>query len=222
MSFNVVIAWPSLGVPKNDFAFSLARLVAYFAQVRVFPEIAEQAIDVMTIEGSGISSQREDLTRDALAKDGMTHLLWIDEDMGFSQDCLHVAARRRQPIVAANYRMRVPPADFTALKLDRSGRIQTTDETIGLEEAYYSGFGFCLIERKVLEAVPEPRYQNLYSYDTGRYTTEDHPFFAAAREKGYPCYVDHDLSKRVWHKGGMSYVWNEDYSNLGKMFQRKP
>lgn len=218
MSINVVIAWPSLGTPKNDFAFSLARLVAYFAQVRVFPEVAEQAVDVMTIEGSGISSQREDLCRDALAKPDMTHLLWIDEDMGFTPDCLHILARRRQPIVGANYRMRVPPADFTALKLDKSERIQTTDGVSGLEEAYYTGFGFCLIERKVLEAVPQPRFPIWYNPDTGRYTTEDHPFFVAAREKGFPCYVDHDASKRVWHKGGMSYCWNEDYSALGKNF----
>ena len=220
MSFNVVVAWPSTGLNTNDFTYSLARLICYVASVRVFPEIEAQAIEPLTMEGSGISSNREDLYRMALAKPDMTHLLWIDTDMGFTPDCLHIVARKRQPIVGANYRMRVPPADFTALKADKSGRIQTTQETAGLEEAYYTGFGFCLIERKVLESISEPRYPIWFNAENGRYTTEDHPFFVAAREKGFPCYVDHDLSKHIWHKGGMSYCWNEDYSNLGKNFVR--
>ena len=218
MPFNVVIATPSTGQCKSVFAFSLARLVAYFAQVRVLPEVPEQSMEFLMLEGSGISSNRERLTNMALERPTMTHMLWIDEDMGFTMDTLHTLARRRQPIVGSNYRMRVPPADFVAVSKDLKSRIQTTAESSGLEEASYTGFGFCLVERKVIEALPKPRYLVRYSANADSYTTEDHPFFQAAAEAGFPCFVDHDVSKRIWHQGNMNYMWDEDYSQLSKGF----
>lgn len=221
MSFNVVVATPSTGQCKSAFAFSLARLVAYFAQNRVWPEVEQQQMDFLMLEGSGISSNREDMVRDALLKSDMTHLLWIDEDMGFNMDVLHMMAKHRQPIVACNYRMRVPPADFTALRLDKKGRIQTTALSNGLEEAYYTGFGFCLIERRVFESINEPRFMIGFNEVSKKYTTEDHPFFVKARENGYKCYVDHDASKKIWHIGNLNYIWAEDYSSLSTGFSGK-
>ena len=219
--FNVVVCTPSTGHCKSVFAFSLARLVAYFAQHPIYPEAsAVQMMDFGMIEGSGISSNRENMVRDALAMDGMTHILFIDEDMGFHLDALHIIARRRHPVVACNYRMRTPPADFTALKLDKSERIQTTKESSGIEEAYYAGFGFCLIERKVFEAIEEPRFMIGYNPVSKGYTTEDHPFFVKAREAGFPCWVDHDASKRVWHRGDINYTWDDDYSGMSKSFRK--
>lgn len=217
-SFNVVVMWPSYGLPKNDFTFSLARLICYFARVRVFPEVPSQMMEPLSLEGSGISAQREDLVNAALRFPGVTHLCFIDEDTGFSPDVLHILARKRQPIVGCNYRMRVPPADFTALSLDRTHRVQTTDETTGLEEVDYIGFGFSLFEKEVFEKVEIPRFLQNWSPETRRYSTEDSPFFHKAREAGYKVYVDHDASKKIWHKGGLSYCWNEDYSTLGKNF----
>lgn len=155
----------------------------------------------------------------ALDKKDMTHLLWIDEDMGFNMDTLHTMAQRRQPIVGANYRMRKPPADFVAVNKNRTARIQTTEKSFGIEEATYTGFGFCLIDRKVIEAVPRPRYPISYTPETGGYTTEDNPFFIAAGEKGFPCYVDHDASKKVWHNGSINYCWNDDYTSLEQSFR---
>jgi len=213
---GIVVCTPSTGNVKTAYAVSLARMTAYFAQVRIFPEIEKQSLDFLLLEGSGISSGREQLIQQALQKPGMTHVLFIDEDMGFDINTLHVMARRRQPIVACNYRMRVPPADFTALKIDiEKGRVQTTEEMTGLEEAYYAGFGFALIERRVFEAVEQPRFIIEYCIQNNVYTTEDHPFYRKAREAGFPCYIDHDASKLIWHVGGMNYVWNQDYTPRG-------
>lgn len=213
---GIVVCTPSTGQVRTAYAVSLARMTAYFAQVRIFPEIEKQSLDFLLLEGSGISSGREQLVQQALAKKDMTHILFIDEDMGFDVEALHIMARRRQPIVACNYRMRVPPADFTALRIDiEKGRVQTTKETTGLEEAYYTGFGFALIERRVFEAVEKPMFMIEYCKETGVYTTEDHPFFRKAREAGFPCYVDHDASKLIWHVGYNNYVWNQDYTPRG-------
>lgn len=219
MPFNVVVATPSTGQCKSAFAFSLARMVAYFASNRVLPEHEQQQMDFLLLEGSGINSNRERMVNEALAKEGMTHLLWIDDDMGFNLDTLHIMARRRQPIVSCNYRMRVPPGEFTALRMDRTARIETTREATGLEEAHYTGFGFCLMERRVLEAVKPPRFLCAYLPESRSYTTEDLPFFAAAREAGFNCWVDHDASKRVWHHGAINYVWSEDYSGMNRDFK---
>ena len=218
MPFNVVVATPSTGQCKSVYAFSLARLVAYFSQYRVLPEVPEQSMEFLMLEGSGISSNRERLTNMALERATMTHMLWIDEDMGFNLDVMHIMARRRQPIVGCNYRMRCPPAEFVAVSKDKKSRIATTKESSGLEEATYTGFGFCLVERKVIEALPKPRYLVQYSATSDAYTTEDNPFFLAAAQAGFPCFVDHDASKRIWHQGNLNYMWDEEYSQLNKGF----
>jgi len=48
----------------------------------------------------------------------------------------------------------------------------------------------------------------------GDYSTEDMPFFEQAAKAGFPCYVDHDASKRIWHCGNLNYVWDHDYTAL--------
>jgi hypothetical protein len=147
--------------------------------------------------------------KDALAKDNVTHICFIDEDMGFDPDTLHVLLRKRQPIVGANYSMRVPPPQFTALALDKKDRVITTDEKTGLEPAYYIGFGFAVIEAKVFKALETPWFLGGYNTTVQRYTTEDHPFCKAAAEKGFPVYVDHDASKKVYHVGNHNYTWQD-------------
>lgn len=212
--FKCIVAMPSTGFIRSATAFSLTRLTAYFAQVRIFPEIPEQMLDFRLLEGSGISAGRESLIFDALKTEDASHVLFIDEDMGFNVEVLHIMARRRQPIVCANYRMRVPPAEFTALRADKQGRIVTNAQTTGLEEAYYTGFGFALIAREVFEAVAPPRFMIEWVSEALTYTTEDHPFFRKAREAGFPCYVDHDASRQVYHVGTMNYRWDMDYTPL--------
>jgi hypothetical protein len=220
-SVNIVVATPSSGQTRFIYAMSLARMVAYFAQVKSLPEIKTQQMDFIGLEGSGISANREWLVREALKKEDMTHILFIDDDMGFNPQTLNILISRRQPIVGCNYRIRVPPGDFTAVSLDGSSRVPTNKDKGGLEEVYYSGFGFCLIERKVFEAIDEPRFMIKYFEDQKYYSTEDSPFFEKAKEKGFPCYIDHDASKHVWHQGIVNYSWNNDYSNLGQGFGGK-
>jgi len=209
---NVVVAIPSYGQTKNVFAISLAKLVAYFTQHRVDPESPEQAMDFAMREGSGVGSNRDYLIDQALAKPGMTHVLFIDEDMMFKPHTLHVLASRRLPIVGCNYRMRTPPAEFTALATGCERRVETTLESTGVEECVVLGFGFCLIERQVFEALPRPRFLAFYADD--HYSTEDTPFFLNARKEGFVAHVDHDASKLIAHRGDMTYHWNRTYSTL--------
>lgn len=214
-SINIVVATPSSGQTRFIYALSLARLVAYYAQVRLLPEVKTQQMDFLGLEGSGISSNREWLVREALKKEDVTHILFIDDDMGFNMDTLHKLVQKRQPIVGCNYRIRVPPGNFTAVSL-KGERVETNKEKSGLEEVFYCGFGFCLIERKVFEAIEEPRFMIKYFNNEQYYSTEDSPFFEKAREKGFPCYIDHDASKLILHQGIVNYTWDGDYSKLIK------
>jgi hypothetical protein len=212
MDFNLLVATPSSGNCKAQFAFSLANLVMYFTQNAIYDVgVSSQSIEFQGIEGTGVSSNREKLVRHFLKSDA-THLLFIDDDMGFNPDVLHILASRRLPIVGCNYRLRTPPAPFMAW--GKGGEVKTTKESSGVEEVTYMGFGFCLLERQVLESVPEPRF--LQQFNNGHYTTEDSVFFKKAP---YKCYVDHDASKKIWHTGSMAYTYADDFSNINQILR---
>ena len=213
-NLNIAVCTPSLGQTRMSYAISLAKLVAYFATNRLLPDLENQRMDFVACESSGISENRENLVRDSLAIPDMTHMLFIDDDMGFHWTALHVMMARRQPIVACNYRRRQPPGEFVASTIDGTQYMRVDDESTGLREAANVGFGFCLIERRVMEAMKPPRFLNIWVEKDQRYSTEDFPFFRAARELGFPVYVDLDASKRVWHEGSMQYTWRGNYADI--------
>lgn len=212
--FRCAVLTPSYGNTKIQFTHSLAKMILYFSQVRIYEECDEQAIDFFSAEGAGISSNREKLLRDAMAKD-FTHCLFIDEDTGFDSDALHVLAAKRQPVVGGNYKMRVPGGDFAALNKDGTARVQTTAESTGLEECEYMGFGFCLIAREVIEAFGDaPMFMLGYIPEKVGYTTEDWYFFQKVREFGFTPYIDQDCSKKLVHMGGFGYSWRDNWGAL--------
>ena len=214
---KVMVATPSVGQCKFLYANNLAQLFGYYMSAKVFPEGESQAIEFSGIEGSGVSSARETFINRALADD-FTHLLFIDEDMMFPKDGLHQLLRRRQDIVGANYRKRLPPGDWLAVDLDKKGRVPTDETKSGLEAVHYTGFGFCLLSRKAMEAVTPPRFMLEWIPEANGYTTEDVIWFTKARDAGLTAYIDHDLSKHIGHIGMLDYRWDQDYSNIKTSF----
>lgn len=211
----VGVATPSTGQIRMCYAYSLARMVAYFSNHRFLPDLAEQRMEFLMLEGSGISDNREQLVKRALEIPELTHLLWIDDDMGWHWDTLHVMIARIQPIVACTYRRRSPPGDWTAAALDQNNSlIGVEEESVGLREAYNCGFGFCLIERKVLEVTKAPRFLLQWGEADGRYSTEDFSFFSQAKAAGFPIYIDMEASKRIWHEGNLAYSWRGNYADI--------
>jgi len=208
MAFNLKILTPTTGLCRTGYTYSLVHLVMYYAQNRVWPECPEQLLDYKPIEGSGIGANRERLVVEALETD-CTHLLFGDEDMGFAPNALHILASRRQPIVGANYPIRVKGKGFTALHPDRQQRIVTTEQSTGIEPAYYTGFGFCLVERSVFERVERPWFLLRYDLESHSYSTEDAAFGHKLEEAGVPWYCDHDVSKLCYHTGNHNYTWHE-------------
>jgi hypothetical protein len=208
----VAICTPSVGFMKARYTSSLMRTLVHYMHVPVLGQEKEpRFLSYHCIESSMVGQARETFVDDALANPKVTHLLFVDEDMGFREDCLNIMLARQMPFVACNYRMKVPPCEFTARTLDNKGRIQTKENSLSLEEALYVGFGFALIERRVLEAVKKPRFMNEWDDDMDGYSTEDRSFCMKAREAGFPPMIDHKASKRVYHMGNYNFSWEHDF-----------
>lgn len=201
--FNVAVLTPSTGVCRMEYAQSLARLVAYFAQNRVREECPEQHLITWSIMGSGIAANYEQMVRHFLgdAEIHWTHFLSIEDDMMFPWDGLHRLASHREAIVGANYSTnKGDPLRFTAAPVDPSKRLLTTAESIGIEEVGLLPQGFTLVAREVYEALEPPWYA------TGM---QDYRFSRLAREAGFRLYVDHDVSKQIKHIGPHLYSYED-------------
>jgi len=211
-SFDAVkvgIAVPTAGLVRASCVFSLMQLVGKLAQEKYWPEAKSQGLTFLMREGSGIASNRQRMVEEAIEAD-CTHVLFVDDDMTFDPPAFASLASRRLPVVGCNYRMKFPPAEFTAVHLEKErGRMETNTATTGLEPVNYMGFGLCLIETRVFKAIEKPWF--LGTYIDGIYTTEDLPFFWKAKEAGIIAYCDQDASKFIGHIGIHDYRWHQTF-----------
>lgn len=210
MDLNILVAVPSYGFMKTRFVSSLFSLYGTFMKQKV-AGYDNQNMWFGFHEGSGISQGREDLVEAALRTDYITHVLFIDEDMGFLPDAFYLMASRKKDIVGTAYRIKVPPCPFTAVDFD-SKPIDITEESTGLQEVRWMGFGFALIDKKVFQAMEAPRFSIFWNPQVKKYTTEDGPFFMKAKELGFPVYVDLDASKLVYHNGNWAFSWDDKFT----------
>lgn len=206
---KLVIAIPTAGKVHVACAYSLAGLVARFSQgIPTRPEAEiEVAVDVQV--SSVLTSNRELLVRRAI-DNGNTHIMFLDDDMGFSPEVATIMLGRRQPVVACNYLIKHQAEEdpaFVAVGLD-GRRIVTKKDSIGLQECSYTGFGVSLFETRVFAAVPQPWFEMKFVPEASCYTTEDNPCYEKIRKAGFPVYIDHDASKLIDHNGDSTWKWN--------------
>jgi len=209
MDFNVVILTPTTGFIKARYTGSLANLLLYFPGHNIYPEGGRQSVAYDLLESSGICSAREQMVKESLERfPAMTHVCFIDEDMGFEPQVLFALASRRVPIIGVNYPHRVKGMGFTALRKPGE-RVITTAASTGFEAVAYTGFGFCLIERRVFEQTERPWFYLAYDTQAETYSTEDAWFCWQTKKAGFDWHVDHDASKLVTHVGTYEYRWDE-------------
>jgi hypothetical protein len=197
---KILLAVPTTGRPFGPFADSLAKMCVYIER-----EIGQ--VEPMFIEGSSISGNRETAVRHLLSNQYYTHLLFIDEDMHFNPTIISSLTERNLPVVGVNYRRRGPPYTFVAMGLD-GNEVITSDNSPSIEQVAFTGFGFCLLKREVLEAIEFPRFPVAICKETESYSTEDTTFFMKVAELGVEIYVDHDASKQVHHVGTAFYGYD--------------
>jgi hypothetical protein len=198
---HVAICFLTRGICQSKFAFDLANLIGYSAAT-----IVQEGVDLSlkcyyaTYVGVG----REDLTHEVLHDPSITHLLWLDDDMGFPKDALIQLLHRREPIVGANYPARLAPHWPTAVRrVYPADRCWPTPGQTGIEPVESLGFGCVLIQRQVFEKVPRPWFDLERHPQTLEVAGEDTGFCARAIDAGFQPMVDHDLSWQVLHCGSI-------------------
>jgi len=203
---NISVCMPTTGLPRSEFAMSVANMCLHFMNTRIKEE-GNQSIILRQWQSSCISNGREQLAMQSI-KEGATHILFIDEDIGFDINTLHIMAARELPFLACNYRLRYEGLGFAAVNKDMTGRIETTTESPDLEECAFCGFGFALIGREVFQSIPQPWFPIHWDLESKTYSTEDMPFYLAAREAGFQPMIDHVASKGIVHMGTKAYRWD--------------
>jgi hypothetical protein len=206
---KIAICVPTSGQVEAMFLASIIKLYTQFnnEMAKLAPGLTV-SFGYFARQSCIIYRNRMCLVKDAIASEA-THVLFLDDDMIFDPEVVPMLVARRLPIVAVNYPMRTFPIEFTARTLDEKGRIKTTKDSTGLEEASFAGFGVSLIETRVFAAIEQPWFFPKYLPEINDVTTEDVYFFEKARAAGFKCMIDHDASKLVAHMGQHRYMWNE-------------
>jgi hypothetical protein len=204
--FRVAVLTPSTGICRVEYAQSLAKMVGYFSQVRVYEDCESQMLVTDSVVGSGIGVNYENMIRKWLSDDrGWTHFLSFEDDMMLPADALHRLARHRLPVVGCNYSTNKGARQFFTAGL--CGKRFVTDEhSTGIEEVDLLPQGFTLVAREVYETIQQPWYVGGYM--------QDYYFSERARNHGFKIYVDHDVSKETVHFGPHPYTYRDALADL--------
>lgn len=189
-------------------AYDYGHLIGKFVSTGGFvPETGEHfATSLNWCQTSLLYEGRHRLVEDLKTK-GVAKILWIDTDMRFPKEALHMLLRHNQPIVGCNYVSRRPPFRFTAATLDNKP-LETRPGDKSLVEVGHLGFGLVLTDMSVFED-NGPWFAFEWTRDTeaNRWAPvgEDVWFCREARARGHKIYVDQELSNAIGHVGEFEY-----------------
>jgi hypothetical protein len=222
---NVVVAVPSHEDVKAFFAYDLAQLMFFTSRYYMNPDVIAH-LGLALQAGTYVHTARQLLKTVALEA-GADFVLFLDSDMRFPPDLLAKLLTHDKPMVGVNYPSRVQPFNYIAIKRlavgleDRGELLVTGPDSTGLEQVEALGFGAVLVRRDVLEAVQESvGTQPSWWFEwTERDTLmgEDVYFCREAARAGFEIFVDHDMSKRMFHIGmaefSLEHVWAQEDLN---------
>lgn len=217
---HVAICTPSYGYMKTQYVISLMQMMAYFMEKPILgQEQKPRSYSYHVIEGSMICTARENMFDSMLDPQfgrEPTHLLFIDEDMGFRRDVLNVLLSRQMPFVGCNYLMKRWPKQFCARNAAGDGWIEITAEKNSLEPSNLIPMGMTLLDRLVWKTVgsTKPNFLCEWSPPWQTYGTEDGFLCRKAIDAGIQPYVDHKASKLVFHMGNHAYSWDDPDENI--------
>ena len=211
---QVMICFPSHDRTHASFSHDLACLVGYAAAsgVPIPNHQGPLTISLQRCMTSLLFEGRWKLVQDAKAK-GATGMLWLDTDMSFPPDALHMLMRHGKPIVGVNYVARRPPHRFTAATLEGMEML-TTPHSTGLEEASHVGFGCVYTDMKVFDqpASEPPMFAFGWEWSAEKNdwipVGEDVHCSRLWRQRGFKLYVEQELSAIIGHTG--EKVWTPD------------
>jgi hypothetical protein len=205
---KVTVCVPSAAEVKALFAHDLVQMMTFTTEHYVKKGILA-SVEIAWQVSTYIHTARQILA-DAAMNVGSHYTLFIDSDMRFPPDAIVQLIKRNEAIVGANYSSRTLPARPVAIKRvtgpegEPGELLYTRKESEGLEEVEALGFGLVMIRHDVFTGLPAPSVKPWFWFDWIEGVTqigEDVHFCNLAREHGFKIYVDHDLSKCVYHIG---------------------
>jgi glycosyltransferase involved in cell wall biosynthesis len=199
---KVAICTPSLGHPKLKFVNALNNLT----KPRSGGPLVGQTL-LINLEDRPVDDARRLLTQDALQWKGVTHILWVDDDMVFPPDalqrllahdldivgglCFNRRAPAYQPIVAREY-------DPTlAMPKNATGFVYDLPRA-GVVECDATGGAFLLVKVQVFRDIAAKFGSDSWWTPDGE-ASEDFSFCRRARACGYKIHVD--CSLEIGHIG---------------------
>lgn len=198
---RIGICIPSKNVWEPDFGLSLAMSMATL--VNFMPDDIQVDLKPYIDINSILPKQRTKIVQRAL-DDGMTHLILLDDDMSFPLETLPQLLMHDKDIVAANYVTKQLPPVPVARDFDKKP-VYTFEESTGLEKVGATGAGIMVIKTDVFRDIPQPWFAMPWCDKIQDIIGEDTFFLRKAKECGYDCYIDHDVSKTIKHIGRFSY-----------------
>jgi len=193
-------------------AYDMVHLTAHFvATGGLVPELGKRFnVGFNWCQTSLLAEGRQRLAEDCKAK-GAKKILWVDTDMRFPRQALHMLLRHDLPIVGANYVSRRPPFRFTAATLNEE-YLDTKPNDKGLVEVAHMGFGCVLTDISVYwDEGPWFAFDWYFAKEEQKWKQvgEDVFFFREARIRGHKAYVDQELSAAIGHVGEFTFTPEE-------------
>jgi hypothetical protein len=223
---RIAICIPAHDMCHTQFMYDLAKMMGHLGAGPIADGVIE-AISIQLVQGTYVQLARQELANMCLELD-VDYSLWLDSDMRFPSDTLTRLLLRKEDIVGINYSTRGVPANFVAIKKvggkDGPGKkLETLEDSTGLEEAEAIGFGAVLIRNRVFKRLHErkpikehgPWFKVDWCDYLKRIRGEDVNFCMRAREVGFRVMVDHDLSKECQHLGTFPYRLEHAEACLG-------
>lgn len=194
-------------------AYDYAHLVGHFiGNGGYIEETGERyALALNWCQTSMLAEGRQKIIEDLKAK-GCDKVLWIDTDMRFPRQALHMLLRHKDAkIVGVNYVSRRPPFRFTAATIDQEILITRPDST-GLEEVGHLGMGLVLMDMSIFADHDGPYFSfDWYRKEDGSWgqVGEDVFFCREMRARGHKIYVDQEVSASIGHEGDFAFTADE-------------
>jgi len=160
-------------------------------------------VELLFGEGPYIHFNRENLVEEAL-KRNKTHLLFIDDDVGFPTGGMEQLISANVPIIGAPYAMRRE----SSMHLSTVGFIDPDIRPVKMSEmpeyifeCDWLGMGFTLINLEVFKKVPQPWFE--YQHIRGKLAGEDIDFCVKAKKAGYQILCEPRI--KLLHIGDYAY-----------------
>lgn len=201
---RVMVCVPSSGMWHSATAVSVAQAIQHFSEAKYS---GNKEINLVSMVSSILPESRQRLVGEAWKWEA-THLIFVDSDMRFPPDAFSRLIQHGHPIVGANYARKKLNGLPTAYcdDDDLTGNLYIDEGAEGLREVKHLGFGLCLIDMRVFEAIDFPFFAFEPVGKGYKFKGEDVYFFDKCKEVGLVPMCDLGLSEEVAHVGDFDYT----------------